>query len=108
MTRISRHYPYANGSDSGGKWPLGQGLREIREKLGLSLADVETRSRRIAESRQNPDYLFSGGRLSQVEQSNSLPSVYKFATLSVIYEIPYAELLRIYGIETALGEQREA
>ncbi len=66
---------------------VGQRLREIREKLGLTLRDVETQSRRIAETRQSIDYLFSAGRLSQVENSNSTPSLYKLATLSEIYHL---------------------
>ncbi len=79
---------------------VGQHLREIREKLNLTLREVETQSRRIAEGRQNTEYLFTAGRLSQVENSNSLPSLYKLASLCEIYRIPYPELLRFYGIET--------
>ncbi len=90
---------WTQSSDNGRKWLLGQGLREIREKLGLTLDEVEKQSRRIVKTRQNPEYLFTTGRLCQVEQSNSLPSIYKFASLSVIYQTPYAELLRIYEIE---------
>ena len=83
------------------KFPLaGRRLREIREKLRLTLKDVETHSREIAEARQSFEYLFTAGRLSQVENSSSLPSLYKLASLSEIYRVPYAELLRIYGIET--------
>ena len=80
---------------------VGQHLREIREKLNLTLRDVEAQSRRIAEGRQNTEYLFTAGRLSQVENSNSLPSLYKLASLCEIYQIPYPELLRFYGIETS-------
>jgi len=77
---------------------MGQQLRSIREDLRLTLKDVEKRSREIAEFRQNPDYIFTAGRLSQVENSNSLPSLYKLATLSEIYAVPYAALLHFYGI----------
>ena len=80
---------------------VGQHLREIREKLNLTLRDVEAQSRRIAEGRQNTEYLFTAGRLSQVENSSSLPSLYKLASLSEIYQIRYPELLRFYGIETS-------
>ena len=97
---------WKQSSDDGRKWLLGQGLREIREKLGLTLGDVDKQSRRIAETRQNPEYIFSSGRLCAVEHSDSLPSVYKFASLSLIYQTPYAELLRIYGIEIAFVPQR--
>jgi transcriptional regulator with XRE-family HTH domain len=77
---------------------MGQQLRSIREDLRLTLKDVEKRSREIAELRQNPEYIFTAGRLSQVENSNSLPSLYKLATLSEIYAVPYADLLHFYGI----------
>ncbi len=80
-------------------YPTGQRLRAIREAHHLTLKDVEHRSRQIAESRHNPEYLFTAGRLSQVENSSSLPSLYKLATLSEIYEVPYAELLGVFGIE---------
>ncbi len=77
---------------------MGQQLRSIREDLRLTLKDVEKRSREIAQLRQNPEYIFTAGRLSQVENSNSLPSLYKLATLSEIYAVPYADLLHFYGI----------
>ena len=80
-------------------YPTGQRLRALREAQHLTLKDVEHRSRQIAESRHNPEYLFTAGRLSQVENSSSLPSLYKLATLSEIYEVPYAELLNVFGIE---------
>jgi len=78
----------------------GHRLRGIREQRCLTLKNVESQSRRIADTRNNPDYLFTAGRLSQVENSNSLPSLYKLATLGEIYRVRYAELLRLYGIET--------
>lgn len=64
----------------------------------MTLKDVEIRSRSIAESEQNPEYIFTAGRLSQVENSTSLPSLYKLATLSQVYGVTYGELLRIYGV----------
>ncbi len=81
----------------------GHGLRQIREELSLTLKDVETRSREIAAARQNPEYLFTAGRLSQVENSFSLPSLYKLASLSQIYRISYRELLRLYGVDAVDG-----
>ncbi len=81
----------------------GHGLRQIREELSLTLKEVETRSREIAAARQNPEYLFTAGRLSQVENSFSLPSLYKLASLSQIYRISYRELLRLYGVDAVDG-----
>lgn len=101
MSHLVRFSNYGMlGSDTGMKYQMaGQRLHELREKHGLTLRDVETHSRQIAETRRNGEYFFSAGRLSQVENSNSLPSVYKLASLSEIYRVSYAELLRVYGIE---------
>ncbi len=80
-------------------YQAGQRLRQIREEHGLTLRDVEEQSRRIAEDLQVMDYLITAGRLSQVENINSLPGLYKLATLSFIYKMPLLELFRIYGVE---------
>ena len=88
--------------------PLGEQLREIREKRNLTMKDVEEQSRRIAEARRNIAYLITSGRLSQIENSNSLPSVYKFASLSEVYQVPYVELLRNYGIELTVSPPARA
>ncbi len=45
-------------------YQAGQRLRQIREKHGLTLRDVEEQSRRIAEEMQVMDYLITAGRLS--------------------------------------------
>jgi len=79
---------------------IGRRLREIRERLQLTLKAVETHSRRIAAEHRNPQYLFTAGRLSQIENSNSLPSIYKLASLSEIYHTPYLELLHWFEIDT--------
>ena len=86
-------------------YQAGQRLREIREKLGLTLRDVEEQSRRIVEEMQLFDYLITAGRLSIVENSNSLPSLYKLATLSFIYKLPLTEMFRIYGIDIPNAEE---
>ena len=71
-----------------GIYQPGQCLRQIRGEHGLTLKDVEEQSQRLAEEMQTMDYLITAGRLSQVENSNSLPSLYKLATLSFIYKLP--------------------
>ena len=77
----------------------GQGLRTLRKKLGLSLADVAARSCGIAQTRQNRKYRISAMCLSQAENSPSLPSLYKLASLREIYKISWADLLRICGVD---------
>ncbi len=86
----------------------GQQLAEIRKQSGLTLEEVERESRALAQERNNQLYVVTKGRLSQIEASkSSLPSIYKLASLSKIYSLRYAELLRLYGIETEGAETEE-
>ncbi len=87
-----------------GIYQAGQRLRKIREEYGLTLKDVEKLSRCLAEKTQIMDYLITAGRVSQVENSNSLPSLYKLATLSFIYKLTLTEIFRIYGIDIPTAE----
>jgi transcriptional regulator with XRE-family HTH domain len=81
-------------------FPLaGRRLREIRDGLGMTLKNVEEQSRRIVALQQDSYYLITAGRLSQIENSNTLPGLYKLATLSIIYKLPLTEMFRIYGVE---------
>ncbi len=88
-----------------GIYQAGQRLRQIREEHGLTLRDVEEQSRRLAEEMHITDCLITAGRLSQVENSNSLPSLYKLATLSFIYKLTLTEMFRIYGIDSPTAEE---
>lgn len=81
------------------KLRTGQQLRQIREERGLRLRDVEEAGRRLAKERRRPAYMISAARLSQIESTGAVPSLYKLATLSEAYEVSYLELLRLYGVE---------
>ena len=88
------------------QFKAGRHLRGIRQKLNFTLKDVEVLSGRTAEARQNPDFIISAARLSQVEASGSVPSLYKLASLSEIYHVSYIKLLRLYGIDP-LGQHKK-
>ena len=75
----------------------GQNLRELREKLGLTLKDVEAQSRYLAEKHKDSYALITAESLSQIENSNSLPDLCTLTTLSEIYQISYADQLQLYG-----------
>jgi len=77
----------------------GRRLREIRESLGLTLKNVEDQSRQIVAVQEDSYYLITAGRLSQIENSNSLPGLHKLATLSFIYKLPLTEMFHIYGVQ---------
>ena len=78
----------------------GAGLRRIRRERHFTLKRVEQLSAEIAGRQDNPSYRVTAGRLSQIENNNSLPGLFKLASLSEIYRVPYRELLRLYGVRT--------
>ncbi len=83
----------------------GQKLRQIRERLNLTLRAVEEASLEIADAERGSEYVVSIGRLNQIENDGSLPSIYKLYSLAVIYQMSVEEVLGLYGIN--LGKMEE-
>ena len=77
----------------------GQQLRLLREKLGLTMRDVEVASAAIAAKRGNDDFSLTLSRLSDIETKGIIPSIYRLYTLAVIYRCDFGDLLSWYGIE---------
>src|SRR5580704_8487161 len=74
-------------------------LRKIRDRLGLTMRDVENASLAISQQRGSEEYLIPPSRLSDIETKGVVPSVYRFYSLAAIYRKPLATLLRLYGID---------
>ena len=79
--------------------PAGKSLRTLREKLGLTMRDVENSSARIAEKYRNEEFSIPPSRLSDIETKGILPSIHRLYTLSVIYRRDLRELLTWYGVD---------
>src|ERR1700758_2218773 len=79
--------------------PAGKSLRTLREKLGLTMRDVENSSARVAERYRNEEFSIPPSRLSDIETKGILPSIYRLYTLSVIYRRDLRELMSWYGVE---------
>jgi transcriptional regulator with XRE-family HTH domain len=79
--------------------PGGHNLRLLREKLGLTMRDIETASDRIALQRKNEEYLIPISRLSDFETKGVIPSIYRLYSLAVIYRRDFRELLSWYGVD---------
>lgn len=79
----------------------GDQLREIRNRLGVTTREVEELSRTIAQGSANEDYYISNAWLTQLENKNSIPSIFKLFSLSVIYRLKFNDLLAIFGISLA-------
>jgi transcriptional regulator with XRE-family HTH domain len=77
----------------------GQQLRAIREKLGLTLRDVENASARLAAKYGMDDYNLPLSRLSEIETKGVLPSIYRLYTLAVIYRVSVEDILSWFGID---------
>ncbi|HUK47972.1 MAG TPA: helix-turn-helix transcriptional regulator [Terriglobales bacterium] len=80
----------------------GSALRIMRERLGLTMRDVETASERLARKRGNEEYLVPISRLSDVETKGVTPSIYRLYSLAVIYRVTFREMLSLYGVELDL------
>lgn len=77
----------------------GKSLRTLREKLGLTMRDVENSSMRIADRYRNEEYALPPSRLSDIETKGLMPSIHRLYTLSVIYRRDLRDLLSWYGID---------
>lgn len=79
----------------------GEQLRELRNRLGVTTREVEEFSRTVAEDCQNEEFYISNAWLTQLENKNSVPSIYKLYSLSVIYRTKFNDLLLMFGIDLA-------
>ena len=79
--------------------PAGKNLRTLREKLGLTMRDVENSSARIADKYRNEEFSIPPSRLSDIETKGILPSIYRLYTLSIIYRHDIRELMSWYGVD---------
>jgi len=80
-------------------------LKQIRERLGLTLRQVEEASLEIADTGRSSEYVVSTARLNQIENDGSLPSIYKFYSLAVTYRLRIEEMMGLYGIKLGKMEQ---
>ena len=74
-------------------------LKDLRNGLGITIRQVEEYSRRIADAEENEEFFISNAWLTQIENKQSIPSIYKLYSLSTIYRIRFTDLLGIFGID---------
>ena len=86
----------------------GRRLRMVRERLGLSLREVEQLSGDIARKMNAPDYFISDSWLAELEAGKLTPNIYRMKSLSLIYKRDLDELLSYFGIGIrSSGPERE-
>jgi len=75
----------------------GARLKRTREGLGLTLREVEKRSRRLAVRKRNPDYFISRGWLNNIENGTNTPSLCKLYSLGAIYDVHWSNMFSFFG-----------
>jgi transcriptional regulator with XRE-family HTH domain len=75
-----------------------QRLKGLRLRLGMTTREVADFSRAIAKVEGNPEFHISNAWITQVENSDSIPSIHKLYSLSVIYRTKIADLFLLFGI----------
>lgn len=86
----------------------GEQLRELRTRRGITTREVEEYSRAIAEDHRNDEFYISNAWLTQIENKDSVPSIYKLFSLSVIYHIRFGDLLRMFGVDLGASSRFQA
>lgn len=82
-------------------------MKQIRERLNLTLRAVEECSLEIAGAEHNSEYTVSIARLNQIENDGSLPSIFKLYSLAVVYQMSLDQVLVLYGVDlTRMEEHR--
>lgn len=67
--------------------------------MRLSTREVERLSQQIAQQKGNQDYYVSHAWLTDIENGEFTPSIYKLYSLSIIYKRSYDEILGFFGID---------
>jgi transcriptional regulator with XRE-family HTH domain len=77
----------------------GDQLRKLRIRLGITTRDVENLSQKIAEEEKNPEFQISNPWLTQLENSDSVPSIFKLYSLAAIYHVKFTDLMLCFGVD---------
>jgi transcriptional regulator with XRE-family HTH domain len=77
----------------------GEKLRDLRDRLGITTREVALQSHLIAQIQGNPEFCISNAWLTQLENTDSIPSLHKLASLSSIYRVTFPALASLFGVD---------
>lgn len=81
---------------------MGSQLQQIRQRLGLTLRDVEQQTARLAQAARVPAYRISASWLNRVERKDRELSGTKLIVLVCIYNLTKEDILALCpGVATA-------
>jgi len=98
MSRAGFNYGFERPALTEEALTPGRYLKEVRERLQMGLRDVQEASAAVATEEDNQKFYLSAARLTQIENGQSIPSVFKLFTLCAIYSLDLHDLLRRYGV----------
>lgn len=76
----------------------GKRLRAVRERMRLSMREVEDLSDEIARQMKGRQYFISRTWLAEIESGSFKLNIYKLQSLSLIYRMGVDELLSFFGV----------
>jgi transcriptional regulator with XRE-family HTH domain len=80
----------------------GERLKKVRDRLDLTIRDVEEASRKIATRHKNDEFVVGLSRLSEIENKGVVPTIYRLYSLCSIYRLDLLEVMEWYAVD--LGE----
>ena len=83
-------------------------LKQLREQCGLTLREVEARSRRLAKRKQNQDFFISRGWLNNIENGSHKLSLFKLYALGAIYRVHWSSIFTLFGCNLSDFEKDQA
>lgn len=75
----------------------GTKLKQLREKCGLTLRQVEAESKRLAKRKLNQDFFISRGWLNNIENGSHKLSIFKLYALGAIYHEHWSNIFTLFG-----------
>src|ERR1035438_2780884 len=79
--------------------PPSEQLKDSPTGRASTPRDVAEFSQKIAQAEDNPEFHISNAWLTQIENSDSVPSIFKLYKLSSIYHIKFSDVLLLYGVD---------
>jgi transcriptional regulator with XRE-family HTH domain len=73
-------------------------LKQLRERHGLTLREVEALSKQLALKKQNQDFFISRGWLNNVENGAYTPGLCKLYSLGAIYRTHWSSIFEYFGL----------
>jgi hypothetical protein len=65
----------------------------------MTTRDVTERSQRIAGFEGNEEFYISNAWLTEIENTEATPSIYKLYSISTIYHVRFSDLLLLFGVD---------